>query len=167
MTAHTHSHTDHVEHADDRLVEELVHHHAGMLAELDRLSGDLVRAAGGTGGPGVPEARRALEHWFAHVLVAHAAEEEETSYRAAGLLPEGRLLIRAMLAEHVLIRRLVGLFAEAEEPATAAAYGRAVLEVFDSHQRKENEIILPLLAAEPTVSLGEVMAAGHHHHAHA
>lgn len=43
----------------------------------------------------------------------------------------------------------------------AGAYGRALFEVFHSHQRKENEMILPLLVDEDTVSLTEVMSAAH------
>ena len=59
---------------------------------------------------------------------------------------------------------------EAHDPAAAGAFARALFDTFDSHQRKENEIILPLLVESDTVSLTEVMAGAHGHdhgHAHA
>ena len=144
--AHTH---------DRALAETLRQHHAHMVAELDRLSAEFAAAVNGDS----DAARRALGQWIDDVLLPHAVEEELTSYRAAAALPEGKLLIDAMLREHVLIRRLVALFKQLADPAVSATYGRAVFEVFESHQRKENEIILPLLVAEG--SLAKVMSAGH------
>ena len=143
--AHTH---------DTALAETLKQHHAHMVTELDRLSAEFAAAVDADS----VAARRALAQWIDDVLLPHAVEEELTSYRAAAALPQGKLLIDAMLREHVLIRRLVALFKQLADPAVSATYGRAVFEVFESHQRKENEIILPLLVAEG--SLGKVMAAG-------
>lgn len=163
-------------HEPDRGVEAAVadhirDHHGAMVAELARLT-TAVRDAPPAE---ATAARAALAQWFETTLVPHADEEEATTYRAARELPEGRLLIEAMVREHVLIKRLVALFAEAEG-SSAAAYARAVLEAFTSHQEKENEVILPLLVAAPQVSLAEVMAAApgghqvgehaHHHHHH-
>jgi hypothetical protein len=57
---------------------------------------------------------------------------------------------------------------EAEDPVAAGAFGRALFDSFDSHQRKENDIILPLLVESDAVSLTEVMAGAHgHDHGHA
>lgn len=166
MTMHDSAHT-----TDEAMADEIRIHHAGMVSELDRLSEALVRATAEES----PAARERLTDWFRDVLVPHADEEETTTYRAASVLPEGgRLLIEAMSREHVLIKRLVGLFAAADSMAEAAAYGRAAFEAFDSHQRKENDMILPLLVAAPTVSLMETMEGAHGHqvreqahHAHA
>ena len=155
MSGHGERHGD-----DSALAEELKAHHAAMVADLDRLSTAL--AAAPTGGDAT-ESRTALTEWFRDVLVPHAEEEEQTTYRAAGELSEGRLLIASMLAEHVLIRRIATLLVAARYPMEAGAYGRALFEVFHSHQRKENEMILPLLVDEDTVSLTEVMSAAHGH----
>lgn len=146
------------------LVADIRRHHAAMVADLDRLT-DVLRAAPPYG---QPSARAALSEWFEEVLLPHAHEEEHTTYAAAAALPEGRLLIGAMVREHAAIKRLVSLFTESTG-AAAAAYGRAVYEVFDSHQRKENEIILPLLAAaEAPLAAVVTEAHGHqvgaHHH---
>ncbi|MGB9034992.1 MAG: hemerythrin domain-containing protein [Paeniglutamicibacter sp.] len=144
--------------ADARMADEIRVHHASMVAELERITAALREA-----GPGhEATARDQVQRWYADVLVPHADEEEATTYAAAGELAEGRLLIEGMVQEHVLIKRLVGHFGRSEG-ATAAAYATAVLEAFESHQRKENELILPLLVHSPAVSLTEVMGGGHGH----
>lgn len=158
---HGHNEQDHA------LAEETKTHHAAMISDLDRLASGLVRAA--ATGDGAAEAKGDLERWVAEVLVPHAAEEEATTYRAAGALAEGRLLIASMLAEHELIRLTARNLAEAAEPTAAGAFAQALFDMFDSHQRKENDIILPLLLEDDSVSLTEVMAGtnGHlHGHGH-
>jgi hypothetical protein len=151
--------------SDAEIAQQIRQHHAGMVADLDGLTATLRDAP--TEEQGAARAR--LQAWFETVLVPHADEEEATTYRAAGELSEGRLLIEAMVREHLLIKRLVALFRESEA-AAAAAYARAVLEAFTSHQGKENEVILPLLVAAPRVSLAAVMGGAHGHqvgeHAH-
>ena len=92
-------------------------------------------------------------------------EEEATTYRACGDLPAGELLIRSMLAEHDLIRLTARHVSDADDPVAAGAFARALFHTFDSHQRKENDIILPLLVEAESVSLTEVMS-GTHGHAH-
>ena len=144
--------------SDTEIAEQVRGHHAAMVAELDRLTATLRDAAP----DGQATARQKLDEWFEAVLVPHADEEEATTYRAAGELAEGRLLIEAMVREHLFIKRLVTLFGETEGDA-AAAYGRAVFEAFTSHQGKENDVILPLLVDAPQVSLVEVVGRAHGH----
>ena len=155
--------------SDAEIAQQVREHHAAMVADLDRLTTALRDAPASD----QAAARASLEEWFEAVLVPHADEEEVTTYRAASTLAGGRLLIEAMVREHVLIKRLVALFCSSEG-AAAAAYGRAVFEAFDSHQGKENDVILPLLLAAPQVSLTTVMGAhahqvgehAEHHHEH-
>lgn len=150
---------------DAEIADRVREHHAAMVADLDRLTATLRDAAPAE----QATARRNLEEWFETVLVPHADEEEATTYHAAGELPEGRLLIEAMVREHILIKRLVALVG-ASEATAAAAYGRAVFEAFNSHQGKENDVILPLLVDAQHVSLASVMGGAHGHqvggHAH-
>ncbi|GAA4288850.1 hemerythrin domain-containing protein [Georgenia daeguensis] len=147
---------------DARTAEEIRRHHSVMVADLDRLSAALVDAA--ESGTDAAPARDALLEWITTVLVPHAAQEEETTYPAAAGLVEGHLLIMGMLAEHDLIRQLAGLVRGTKNPAAAGAYARALFETFASHQRKENDYILPLLVDEPSVSLTDLMSASHGHH---
>lgn len=79
------------------------------------------------------------------------------------------VLITSMLAEHELIRLTARHLSESVEPAAAGAFALALFDMFDSHQRKENNIILPLLLDDGPVSLTDVMAGAHgpgHHHDH-
>jgi hypothetical protein len=145
-------------HADEEIAREVRAHHAAMAVELDRLTARLQDADP----EAQPQARDRLTEWFKTVLVPHADEEERTTYRAAGELPQGALLIEAMVREHGLIKRLITLF-EGSDGAAAAAYGRAVYEAFESHQRKENEVILPLLIDAPQVSLAAALGADLRH----
>jgi hypothetical protein len=150
---------------DIALADELRAHHAAMIKDLDRLSAGLVAAAVSGDEPGA--AKRDLEQWVTEFLVPHAEEEEATTYRAASELPAGELLIKSMLAEHELIRAIARQMSQADDPAAAGAFARALFDTFDSHQRKENDIILPLLVASDTVSLVEVLAGSHGHgHGH-
>ena len=149
---------------DAALAEELKAHHARMVQDLDRFATALADAA--TSGNDAQGARHDLERWVADVLVPHAAEEEETTYRAAGKLADGRLLIKSMLAEHELIRLTARHVSESDDPIAAGAFARALFDMFDSHQRKENDIILPLLIDADSVSLTDVMASAHHGHGH-
>lgn len=149
---------------DAALAEELEAHHAEMIRTLEGLSTALAHAA--SSGDGAEDVKHELETWIAGVLIPHATEEEQTTYRAAGELPEGRLLITSMLAEHDLIRLLARHMSEADDPVAAGAFARALFDTFDSHQRKENDIILPLLMGADAVSLTDVMASAHDHAHH-
>jgi len=149
---------------DEVLADELRAHHGVMIEDLDRLSAGLVAAAGSGHEPAA--AKRDLEQWVREVLVPHAEGEEATTYRAASELPAGELLIMSMLAEHQLIRTIARQISEADDPAAAGAFARALFEIFDSHQRKENDIILPLLVASDAVSLVDLVADSHDHHHH-
>lgn len=146
---------------DAALAENLKSHHAVMVDALDRLSGDLATAAASAADTG--PAKQHLETWIEEVLVPHAEEEEATSYRAAAELPEARLLIRSMLEEHVLIRQTAAHVTSAVNPLAAGTYARSLFEIFNSHQRKENEMILPLLVKSDAVSLTAVIGHAHRH----
>lgn len=159
MTGHEQAHGE-----DAALADELRAHHAVMIEQLDHLTAALVAAAESDDASG---AKTELEHWIEEVLVPHAEEEESTTYRAASALAAGELLIRSMMAEHDLIRLTAGNLSAAADPVAAGAIGRVLFDVFDSHQRKENDIILPLLVDAHDVSLTTVMAGAEgHDHAH-
>ena len=160
MSTHNETRTE-----DAVFADQLKSHHAVMVADLDRLSAALAAAAA-AGNDAAPP-KRALAEWVKDVLVPHAEEEERTTYEAALQLPEGKLLIESMLSEHVLIRQTAQHVFAAENPLEAGAYGRALFAIFESHQRKENDLILPLLVASDSVSLTGLFDHGEGHgHSH-
>jgi hypothetical protein len=121
---------------------DLIMQHTHMVAELDRLTSSFALMA-----PTTDSFPRwiAVANWIRDVLIPHTESEEQTCYRAASSLRSGRLLVDTLLTEHRLMRRLVGRFNESLDPVQAAAYGRALFEVFTSHQHQENEFLLPML----------------------
>jgi iron-sulfur cluster repair protein YtfE (RIC family) len=156
---------------DLAVAEEIEAHHALMIRDLDRLATAVEDAARSEGD--VDAARSELQAWVAAVLEPHAEEEEHLTYRAAGQLTQGAPMIASMLSEHELIRASARRIPDAADPHAAAAYARMLYEIFHSHQRKEDEIIVPMLLAADGVSLSELVgdatahgAEGSHHHAH-
>lgn len=151
---------------DREIAAALISHHGQLVTELDQLTSALVT------NPDDPAAKQAVVDWIHTSLLPHADEEERTSYAAAGELPEGKALIDAMIREHVTIKALARAFHDSKG-ALSAGLARALFEVFDGHQAKENEIVFPMLIAAPSVSLEQVMAehlaghdGGHEHHHH-
>lgn len=150
---------------DRELADELIAHHAEMVHQLDGLTADLLTATGDT--TDAAAAKQPLVAWVHEVLLPHAAEEEATTYAAAAHLPQGAALIDAMTREHGTIKQLAAAFHGSEDVSLAAGYARSLFHVFQGHQAKENEIVIPMLLAAPAVSLRAVMAAapeGHQHH---
>lgn len=136
-------------------------HHAQLAAQLGLRVQALLVAASGGDRIGAGAARGELVAWAEHELVPHALAEEKTMYPAARERTEGRLLVEGMLGEHRVITGLVRQVATESEPVSAAAAGRALQVLFDSHLAKENELILPLLATAPDVSLAELLEGMH------
>ncbi|KRE95045.1 cation-binding protein [Nocardioides sp. Soil774] len=145
-------------HADAEAAEKVEQHHAEMAGRLDLLTADVVRAAR-TGH--ADSARQDLLSWLRDELVPHATAEERTLYPAARQITESRLLVEAMLAEHVLIHRLVADLEAASDPVEVAALARALETVFDSHLAKENDQLIPTLVASPDYSVAEMLAGMH------
>ena len=144
--------------ADPRPAEALEAHHAAMAGTLRVLTEQLLHA-----GPRAPEAdpaRRDLVAWCERELLPHAAAEERELYPAARSLEEGRFLVAALIGEHEDIVRLVRAVSETDGLvcATAAVTLKARVE---AHLAKEDDLLLPLLASAPGVSLADLVAGVH------
>jgi uncharacterized protein (DUF2249 family) len=157
---------------DATAVEAVKSHHAEMAGTLAVLTR---RVATAPDAEAAFDARDALVRWTERDLVPHALAEEQAMYPLAHQDSRARLLIDAMLAEHQLILGLVEGLKAAGTPVEAAAEARALSVTFESHLAKENEQVLPLLAASPEVSLAGALAGmhellggahGHHDHDH-
>ena len=144
--------------ADAAAAEKVEQHHAEMAGRLDVLTAAVLSAAGTER---AEAARGELLTWLRDDLVPHAEAEERTLYPAAAEIPEARLLVEAMLAEHALIHRLVADLEGATSPVAAAAFARALETVFDSHLAKENDQLIPALVASPKYSVAEMLEGMH------
>jgi len=153
---------------DAAAAEAVVQHHAVLSGALARLTEQVVTA---TGNEPAAQARDDLVHWAVTELLPHARAEEEALYPLAAA--ESRLLIEAMLGEHEVLDGLVEQLRSADTPMRAAATANALRVLFESHLTKENELILPLVAQTPGVSLADALRGMHElleqeggHHGH-
>jgi uncharacterized protein (DUF2249 family) len=139
-------------------VEAVVAHHAAMAGALATHS---ERLLGAHDNEQAADARDELVHWAVTELLPHAKAEERALYPLAAQLPEGRLLIESMLGEHEVIVGLVAQLRTADTAVRAAAVGTALRVMFDSHLGKENDLVLPVVAQAPGVSLAEALHGMH------
>jgi iron-sulfur cluster repair protein YtfE (RIC family) len=143
---------------DDESADAIRAHHAELQDALrDRvvLLRDLVKA-GQVLGP----AKRAVLAFLDTELLPHAAAEERSIY-PAGDRGVTAMLVQAMLAEHRnLIAHVAGL-RESADAIEAVGSATAIQALFESHLSKENDLLLPALMADPSVSLGELLGGMH------
>ncbi|GAA2281064.1 hypothetical protein GCM10010415_57270 [Streptomyces atrovirens] len=141
---------------DAAAVEAVEAHHAQLAGELAGRVAMLVAAAD-RDPAAADEVRAGLVAFCDRDLLPHAVAEEGTLYTAARDLPEARLLIDGMLAEHRRLTALVDALREADSAVRAAADGRALQVLFEEHLGKENDLVLPLLAGAPDISLADLL----------
>ncbi|TMR90692.1 DUF2249 domain-containing protein [Nonomuraea basaltis] len=95
-----------------------------------------------------PAARQAvLAAFCADEVLPHAAAEEETLYAAAADFLATELLVRAMRDEHDSLRVLAADLATATTPGEIVSASSALNALFQAHLEKENDVLLPALAA--------------------
>jgi uncharacterized protein (DUF2249 family)/iron-sulfur cluster repair protein YtfE (RIC family) len=155
--------------ADAAAAAAVEQHHAAMAGALSVLVERLLGAAVEADEPAVTTARDELVRWLREELLPHAVAEEKAMYPAARATEPGRLLVEGMLGEHVTIGALVDEIEQSAQPVRAAAAARALLVAFESHLTKENDLVLPLLAATPGVSVADLLGGMHEllgEHAH-
>ncbi|NKX56245.1 hemerythrin domain-containing protein [Arthrobacter mobilis] len=130
----------------------LQHHHGQLLHRLKSLASALADAVAAGDAVAGHEARTVLIEWGESDLIPHVLAEEEKLYAPAAGLPEGRLLVEALLAEH---RALAGLLEELRGAGgvAAAVLGGAIERTFALHVEKEDRLLVPLLAGAPGLSL--------------
>ena len=145
-------------------VAAVVRHHAELAGALTTLTDAVLTAAGGVAGVGVSAveaAQHRLVDFCTGELLPHAAAEESALYPAAASEERARLLVESMLAEHRVLESLVAEVRASENPVRAAAAANALRVLFDVHLAKENDLLLPLIAADPSVSLATILTGMH------
>lgn len=145
---------------DEAAAARIVKHHTHLAADLERLAGAVAAA---TDAASFAATKQELSTWLHGELAPHAAGEEVTFYQAAGALPAGKLLVDAMVSEHRVILGFVEQLDAAQDQAAAAAWANALLRLFSHHAAQENESIIPLLVAEPSVNLEALLHEMHEH----
>jgi uncharacterized protein (DUF2249 family) len=109
----------------------------------------------------VTDTRRRLLEFCDTELMPHATAEEDALYPAAGEHTEARLLVESMIGEHRVIKGLVNDVRQSTNAVDAAASAKALLVLFELHLTKENDLVLPLVAADPEQSLAAILSGMH------
>jgi uncharacterized protein (DUF2249 family) len=138
------------------VVTTITRHHGELQAELSARVDDVV-AAVRDGRPHEPAVAR-LTELLATDVVPHARAEEDVLYAVAVDDPL-RPLVQGMLFEHETLLALTAELGAVGTGVDAAAIARALREVFVGHVRRENELLLPALAADPAVDLAALLPA--------
>lgn len=146
---------------DAQAVEAVMQHHAELAGALGRHIERLLNTAISGDQHAAEKAKQALLQWCENELIPHALAEETSMYPKAHEDPSARLLVDAMISEHRGILALVKEVQMASTPVLVAAKANALGALFDSHLVKENEQILPLLAASKDVSLAQILGGMH------
>lgn len=146
---------------DAAAVEAVQQHHAELAGRLAAHAEHLLKAAGTSDRAAFEQARAAAAAFCVDQLLPHAAAEEDRLYPAAAASPPTRLLVESMIAEHRVLGSLVRDLREAAEPVPAAATAYALRVLFDAHLAKEDDLLLPAVAADPAASLAEILAGMH------
>ena len=142
---------------DSVAAERVISHHRAMLDDIRPLVAAVLLAA--SEGQGPQPARDAVVRWCRDELMPHAKAEEKVLYAAAR--PGAPALIDAMITEHALLQTLIDELAAQSDPVRIAAAARALLVVLESHIAKENDNLMPLLAADPAISVAALLESMH------
>lgn len=145
--------------ADGDAVEMIKNHHAQLAGHLVAVTDAMLSAAERPGD--FEAARSAAVTFLADELLPHAAAEEDRLYPAAARTDRARPLIESMIAAHRVIAALADRVGTESTPLRAAAAGHALRVIFEAHLADENERILPVVAADPDVSLADVTLGMH------
>jgi uncharacterized protein (DUF2249 family) len=136
------------------VVREITYHHLELQTALASRVEDVITAARTNQSHG--QALAELNRVLAHDIVPHARAEEDVLY-AAATSEELRLLVSGMRFEHETLLGLASDLNKAPSALDAAGIARAILEIFVGHVRRENELLLPVLANDPRTDLVALM----------
>ena len=139
------------------VIAAITGHHAQLSEQLHGLT-EAVLAAAPSGH--YEPARKQLLGWYTTELLPHALAEERALYRPAQELPDARLLVQGMLAEHRELEKAIMRISNADSPVAVVAAAAAAHAVFTIHLSKENDLLLPALDAAG-VDLAEVLEGMH------
>ena len=141
---------------DAAALDDVRQHHA-ELAEVLATRVEMLLTTAAAGGERFEDAHRLVAEIVTSELAVHTRAAEESLYPAAARIPSARLLIDGMLAENRALCTLMDQFLRSTEPVRIAALGYALRVLFDALITQENDLVLPLLATHPTVSLTETV----------
>ncbi len=142
---------------NSEVFQAMLGHHRGLVEGVSRRVAHLVAAADGSFEPPVAE----LVAYLAAEVLLHAVAEEHSIYQVARSRPELETTVAGMIDEHRQLVASVERLATAGTGGDARTEAEAIDALFAEHVAKENELILPPLAADPGVDLAGVLVQMH------
>ena len=143
---------------DTGALEAMLAHHAALADGVERRVGALRSAVERQDNYGAATAE--LVAYLAKEVLPHAMAEEHTLYQAAGARADLAETVAGMVDEHRELVSLAERLATADD-ASAAADAEAIGVLFAAHVAKENELVLPPLAADKAVDLAALLVQMH------
>jgi iron-sulfur cluster repair protein YtfE (RIC family) len=143
---------------NERAADAIRAHHAELAATLRQGVTALVAAAQAR--QPHADAQRAVVEFLDSELLPHASAEEQALY-PAGDGGGTAMLVRSMRDEHVNLVAHVDAFRSEADGVAAACAASAILALFESHLHKENDLLIPALVADPSVSLADLLGGMH------
>lgn len=147
---------------DAAAVAAMLAHHGELARSLDLLVSAIIDAVADAVPAVELETRRTgLAEFCTSDLLPHAQAEEQALYPTARANPGAKLLVDTMINEHRSLEQLVNLVRDEPVPVRLAAAAYTLQYLFGLHLLKENDVILPMLAADPVVSLAGLLDGMH------
>lgn len=144
--------------SDTAALDAITQQQAELLGTVIAHATALLDASAAGSLEGASSARRDLVLFCRGAVLPRAIAEEDTIYALARELPDTRLLVDAMIADHRAMAELIDDLAGATTPLGASAAGHALRILLELHVEKENDYILPVLASSESVSLADGLA---------
>ncbi len=131
---------------------------AELTGKLEALVRALLTAIGGSGDASPQVARDALVSWCRGELEVQLQAREAEVYPAARQVERLEPLARSLSHEQGLISQLIVRVSREADPAVVAAEAGALRTLVTAHLAKEQELVLPVLAADAQVSLTDLFS---------
>jgi uncharacterized protein (DUF2249 family) len=144
---------------DTGALEAMLAHHGALADGVARRVASLRAAVERQDHRGAAAAE--LVAYLAKEVLPHAMAEEHTLYQAAAAKEDLAETVAGMVDEHRQLVSLADRLATADEASLAAAEAEMIGALFASHVVKENELILPPLAADEAVDLAGLLVQMH------
>jgi uncharacterized protein (DUF2249 family) len=144
---------------DTGALEAMLAHHAALADGVARRVDALRVAVERQDHHGAAAAE--LVAYLAKEVLPHAMAEEHTLYQAAAAKADLAETVAGMVDEHRKLVALAERLATTEDASAAATAAEAIGALFASHVVKENELVLPPLAADEAVDLAGLLVQMH------
>ncbi|MGH9044534.1 MAG: DUF2249 domain-containing protein [Acidimicrobiales bacterium] len=142
--------------ANDGALEAMLAHHRVLADGVERRARAIEVADAG-----YQTATADLVAYAAREILPHALAEEHTIYRLAATRADLGDIVRRLVDEHAGLALGIERLAKTTDLAEARSCAAHISLLFKAHVQDENEVVLPVIAADPGVDLAEILVRMH------